>query len=261
MCTTDGCGGSVFGGGDMKILLGLAAALLASPAFAADIPLKAPVAPVYSWAGSYIGLNAGYAWSRFRVKDPTDVTRSVDYADFDFNGSGWFFGLQNGYNWQSGAWVFGYESDLQLARINGDETFRGAIFNVRNQSFDTGVGSDVNWFGTIRLRLGYSFTPTTMIYGTGGFAYGEVRSQLSFLNSAVDTHTHYGYSAGGGIEHKIAPNVSIKAEYLYVNLGNHSNSFLLNGDTFTWRERAELHTARIGVNVQYQGLLDTFFRR
>src|SRR5262245_55708762 len=148
----------------MKILLGLAAALLASPAFAADFPIRAPVAPVYSWAGSYIGLNAGYAWSRFRVKDPTDVTRSVDYADFDFNGSGWFFGLQNGYNWQSGAWVFGYESDLQLARINGDETFLASIFgNTTNKSgtFNTVVGSDINWFGTARLRLGYLVTPGT----------------------------------------------------------------------------------------------------
>jgi|RhiMethySRZTD1v2_1073278.scaffolds.fasta_scaffold330730_2 outer membrane immunogenic protein len=256
----------------MKIILSLAAAFAASPALAADIPVKAPTAPVYSWAGSYMGLNAGYGWGRFKVKDPTEFDSDgpvFRYADFDFNGSGWFFGLQNGYNWQSGAWVFGYESDLQLARINGDKTFRAAIFNFPDNTFDTGVSSDINWFGTIRARLGYLLTPTTMIYGTGGLAYGEVRSQLSFPFTsgaplrfvAVDTHTRYGYSAGGGIEHKIAPNVSVKAEYLYVNLGNHSNSFLIDGDTYTWRERADLHTARIGVNVQYQGLLDTVFRR
>ena len=257
----------------MKILLSLAAVLASFPALAADIPVKAPVAqaPVYSWAGSYLGLNAGYGWSRFKVKDPAvfDGYEVSDFSNFNFNGSGWFFGLQNGYNWQFGAWVFGYESDLQLARINGDKTFRAGIFDVPSGTFDTAVNSDINWFGTFRARLGYSFTPTTMIFATGGFAYGEVRSQLDFPFTrgapsgrvAVDTHTHYGYSAGGGIEHKIAPNVSVKAEYLYVNLGNHNNSFLINGDTFTWRERAELHTVRFGVNVQYQGLLDTVFRR
>jgi outer membrane immunogenic protein len=262
------------GWGNMKIILSLAAAFAASPAFAADIPLKAPVAPapMYSWAGSYMGLNAGYGWGRFKVKDPTEFDDSGDvfrYADFNFNGGGWFFGLQNGYNWQSGAWVFGYESDLQIARIKGDTTFQNAIFNFPDPDFDTAVSSQINWFGTVRLRLGYSVTPATMIYGTGGLAYGEVRSWLNFpfasgVSSgfvAVDTHTRYGYAAGGGFEHKIAPNVSVKAEYLYINLGNHSHSFLIAGDTYTWRERAELHTARIGVNVQYQGLLDTFFRR
>jgi outer membrane immunogenic protein len=260
-------------GGDMKIILSLAAALVASPALAADIPVKAPIAPVYSWAGSYMGLNAGYGWSRFKVKDPTEFDHTgpiFNYANFDFNGGGGFFGLQNGYNWQSGAWVFGYESDLQLARINGDKTFRSSIFfNLPSPTFDTAVSSDINWFGTVRARLGYSVTPATLIYGTGGLAYGEVRSQLffPFTNGApshfvaVDTHTRFGYSAGGGIEHKIAPNVSLKAEYLYVNLGNHSNSFLIDRDTYTWRERVDLHTARIGVNVQYQGLLDTVFRR
>lgn len=249
----------------MKFLLGLTAVFAASPAFAADIPLKAPAAPVYSWAGSYLGLNAGYGWSRFKIKDPA-VVDGDDFSNFNFNGTGWFFGLQNGYNWQYGAWVFGYESDLQLARINGDLTFRNGIFDVPSKTQDTFVSSDINWFGTFRARLGYSFTPTTMLFATGGFAYGEVRSELFFPNGAprsvaVDTHTHFGYSAGGGIEHKIAPNVSVKAEYLYVNLGNHNNSFLIAGDTFTWRERAELHTVRFGVNVQYQGLLDTVFRR
>src|SRR5262245_47030915 len=256
----------------MKILLSLAAALAAFPAFAADIPVKAPAAPapIYSWAGSYLGLNAGYGWSRFKVKDPTVNDGDDVFSNFDFNGSGWFFGLQNGYNWQSGAWVFGFESDLQLARINGDKAFRAGIFDLPSATRDTAVSSDINWFGTIRARLGYSFTPTTMLFATGGFAYGEVRSELfiPFTNGAsssrvvaVDTHTQYGYSAGGGIEHKIAANVSGKAEYLYVNLGNQNNSFLIGGDTFTWRERTELHTARFGVNVQYQGLLDTVFRR
>jgi outer membrane immunogenic protein len=265
------------GGGDMKILVSLTAALVASPAFAADIPLKAPAepAPMYSWAGSYLGLNAGYGWSRFKVKDPTEFDHTgvvFHYDDFSFNGSGWFFGLQNGYNWQSGAWVFGFESDLQLARINGDKNFHASIFgNTTNNSrtFDTDVSSDINWFGTVRARLGYSVTPAMLIYATGGFAYGEVRSQLFFPLAtggftnfvAVDTHTRFGYSAGGGIEHKIAPNVSLKAEYLYVNLGNHSNSFLIANDVYTWRERVDLHTARIGVNVQYQGLIDTVFRR
>jgi outer membrane immunogenic protein len=255
----------------MKIILGLTAALVAFPAFAADIPLKAPAepAPTYSWAGSYLGLNAGYGWSRFKINDPIEVGEEA-FSNFSFNGSGWFFGLQNGYNWQSGAWVFGLESDLQLARINGDTTFRHGFFDVPSGTFDTAVSSDINWFGTIRARLGYSFTPTTMLFATGGFAYGEVRSELFFPFSngapsrfvAVDTHTRYGYSAGGGIEHKIAQNVSVKAEYLFVNLGNHNHSFLIDGETFTWRERTELHTVRFGVNVQYQGLLDTFiFRR
>jgi outer membrane immunogenic protein len=255
-------------------LLGMstfAAVMLGGAAQAADMPLQAP--PVdYSWAGSYVGLNAGYGWGRFKVKEPTEFDASgvvFHYANFNFDNDGWLFGMQNGYNWQSGPWVFGYEADLQIASIDGSITFPAAIFSVPSGTFNTVVDSKLNWFGTFRARLGYSWTPTTLIYGTGGFAYGEVRSQLAFpliggaptSFFALDTHTLYGYAAGGGIEYKIAQNVSLKAEYLYVSLGNKTHSFLIANDTYTWRERVELHTARVGVNVQYQGLLDTIFRR
>ena len=45
----------------------LATSALATPAVAADLPLKAPAPPpvqAVSWTGLYVGGHAGYAWGR-----------------------------------------------------------------------------------------------------------------------------------------------------------------------------------------------------
>jgi outer membrane immunogenic protein len=247
-------------------LLALAAA---SPVVAADIPARGPIAkaPVMvaaapSWAGFYIGINGGFAWSRHRFGDPTefDVTGAIfRYNDFGFDGDGWLVGYQSGYNWQSGNWVYGYESDTQFADIKGDTRFANAIFNVPSGVFHTDVESKLRSFGTVRLRLGHTVTPSSMVYATGGFAYGRIKSTLSFPPSAggpvvftdEDRRYHFGFAAGAGFESKLTQNLSWKAEYLYVDLGRKTHDFLIAGDTYTWRERVQMHVVRAGLNYQF----------
>jgi len=245
------------------------AALVGGPTIAADLPARAPIvkAPVMVaapiWAGSYIGINGGFAWSRHRFGEPTefDLTGAIfHYSDFSFDGDGWLVGYQSGYNWQSGNWVYGYESDTQFSNIKGDTRFPNSIFGTTTgrQDLHTDVESKLRSLGTVRLRLGHTVTPSSMIYATGGFAYGRIESTLSFPPSAGgpvvltddDRRYHFGFAAGAGFESKLTQNLSWKAEYLYVDLGRKTHDFLVGGEIYTWRERMQMHIVRAGLNYQ-----------
>jgi len=166
----------------------------------------------YSWAGPYIGGNLGYNWG--------DITHNVTRPE------GFAGGIQGGYNWQSGALVFGVEGDIQL---NGaDETF--APWKFSNP-----------WFGTVRGRVGYAFN-NVLFYGTGGLAFGGLRGETFGLS---ESHTTAGWTAGVGAEFGFAPNWSAKVEYLYVDLSDTRFSItgLPNGYQFG--------LVRAGVNYHF----------
>src|SRR5258708_1216248 len=108
------------------------ATLIAGPAMAADMPVKAqvykapPPVAVLSWTGFYVGANAGYSWgdwkpsSNFPVFDGTtsffppnsgfiDTWDCASFGPFcaaKANVRGAIGGGQAGYNWQSDKWGF-----------------------------------------------------------------------------------------------------------------------------------------------------------
>jgi outer membrane immunogenic protein len=217
----------------MKLRSGLLALTLTSvvalaSANAADM-YRAPAAggykdgPAYvgvNWSGLYVGVNGGGAWNGGNI-DP----------GFE-SPSGGFGGGQIGYNWQ-GVWhpnlVLGVEADFQGADVSGSTP---TIFGP--------FKSELNWFGTVRGRLGYAFD-RALIYGTGGFAYGEVK------NTFFPTETQTGWVAGGGVEYKLSPAWSAKAEYQFLSLdANDANGAGRLGDAESGR--TEVHTFRVGVN-------------
>src|SRR4030088_1915523 len=140
-----------------------------------------------SGAGPYIGGNLGYAWGSVE-NNPTKP-------------SGFAGGVQAGYNWQSGPWVFGVEGDIQAT--GADDTF--APWKFSNP-----------WFGTVRGRGGYAFN-NILVYGTVGLAFGELRANTFGL---TESHTNVGWTAAIGAEVGITQNWSAKVEYLYVDLAN-----------------------------------------
>lgn len=161
-------------------------------AFAADIrggsaPYYAPPASVYNWAGFYLGANLGYQWG--------------DISNSSASPSGLAGGVQGGYNWQNGQFVFGGETDIQLS--GADDTF--APYKFSNP-----------WFGTLRGRIGYAMN-NILFYGTGGFAYGEVKAESGSLS---EDKTQWGWTLGLGMEVGFTPNWSAKVEYLYMDLGD-----------------------------------------
>lgn len=211
-----------------RLLFGVASLVLAfgTTALAADMPVKTPpAASRWNWSGFYLGLNGGYGWRNGQTLTITDDR--VDSPD-TFVGpkpTGGFGGGQIGYNWQSRNFgpriVLGIEADIQRSDISGS-------FNLLTPKFQNPAygNNKLNYFGTVRGRLGLSFD-NSLIYATGGFAYGNVDQSYTYDNrlgsvvtlSSNDVNT--GYVVGGGIAYKMTPAWSLDVEYQYINLGYH----------------------------------------
>jgi len=202
------------------LALVMATAPLASgAAIAADISrgptpyyYSSPASAGYNWMGPYAGVNVGYAWGK--------ITNSA------VEPNGIVGGLQVGYNWQSGGFVFGGETDIQAS--GADDTF--APYKFSNP-----------WFGTLRGRAGWALN-NILVYGTFGLAYGELKG----LNLALDeSKTHVGWTGGLGMEVGFTPNWSAKIEYLYMDLSNRAYSItgVTNG--------LETNILRFGINYHF----------
>ncbi len=186
-------------------LLGLG---LAGQAAAADLrPRYQPIAqaPVYNafykWRGFYLGINGGGGWGRSHWDgvNPFDV-------------SGGLIGGTIGYNWQFGPTVIGVEGDIGWSGIEGSTTIL----------CPPGCATRNHWLATARGRLGYAFD-RFLPYLTAGLALGDIQATVpGFPAGSV---TSAGWTAGAGIEVGIVSNVSVKAEYLYVDLGDYNCGF------------------------------------
>jgi outer membrane immunogenic protein len=251
----------------------------ASSVQAADIPVKAPRPPAAvvasTWTGFYVGANGGYGLqSRNAVGFSTNDVTPVNFGDATaasrgINGHvsarGWFIGGQAGYNRQFGQRVVaGIEADIQHAEISDRQ--RG-LFTNPNGTFPIAGNASIrlNWFGTVRGRIGVTPIDNLLLYATGGFAYGNVDynlraaevGALALFRTRLSSDTRVGYAAGGGAEYRLLPNVSIKAEYQYIDLGTlRGRSPVVTlaggvptGEVATMRPiSADFHTARVGLN-------------
>ena len=204
----------------MKTVLRAAAmigAFLTTPAAAADLYGKAPAfaaAPFsgYNWNGAYVGVNLGYQWGKV--------------TNWPTTPNGVMGGVQVGYNWQVGQFVFGAEADLQGS--GAEDTF--AAWKFSNP-----------WFGTLRGRAGYAFS-NVLVYGTAGLAFGELRAQTF---GWTESHTSAGWTIGAGAEVGFAPNWTAKLEYLYIDLS--TSQFAITGVSNGY----SASVVRAGVNYHF----------
>ena len=252
------------------LLATVALAALSAPAAAADLatkyPVKAVAVPVFSWTGFYIGANVGYGGDKFNYNayDPAGLVTGIpgfSYADASITSSGFFAGGQIGYNYQfANNVVLGIETDLQWSDIKGE-----VALGVNPLLFPVGVtaGSSIDYFGTIRVRLGYAidrFLP----YITGGLAYGKTSNDVTlnlggFPFGFSDSSTSWGWTIGAGGEFAITNNWTFKAEYLYVDLGDNdidlSGLNALTGFPVTsvvgLSNDSKFHTFKAGVNYKF----------
>lgn len=194
---------------------------LTGVACAADVvqpaPAPAPAAtsgPLYIWAGPYGGAFADYDW---------------DHADgLNKTGNGAGGGVYAGYNWQSGNYVFGVESDLG---------YSGADAAI------AGLKADKGLFGSIRGRLGYNFNPF-LLYATGGVAASE--NKLEDATSS-DSKTSIGWTAGAGVEAPINDKVTARIEYRYSDYG--SKTYDLN--TGPVSSGFDEQSVRAGIGIKF----------
>ena len=228
-----------------------AASTIAGGAFAADLPsrTRAPQpayvapAPLFTWSGLYVGLNAG-GW--------VDATKMAAIGPFagsgKLGGGGFIGGGQIGYNWQTASRVvIGVETDIDY-RSKANVT----------PPYSTSVNSSDGYLGTARVRVGYGMD-RALLYVTGGLAYGNavapnaVYSPFFAGGRSVNNPTfNIGWTAGAGAEFALTNNWSVKGEYLYANLG--SKSLAYNTNAFlptTVSATSAAHTGRVGVNYRF----------
>ena len=297
----------------MKTLLKSATALVAvtaaGSALAADLPRRAappPVftpVPVFTWTGFYAGFNAGYGFGTGDDRAPTVVAVSPGTRLFaagntftsgvlafggERSSDGFVGGGQIGYNYQltpgSGV-VIGVEADAQYADFGRNRNRfafaapAGSTLVPGSLVYNPNGLSGLDYFGTVRGRLGYAFD-RTLVYATGGFAYGSGGGRDFGLPNSSRDDFQTGWTVGGGVEYALPTDsflnffrssaVTLKVEGLYVNLdqGNRNNgAFATNfaGQTYVAggpntllvsglanaRRDTEFAVVRAGVNYKF----------
>jgi outer membrane immunogenic protein len=257
---------------------------LSTSVFAADLPAKAPVykAPVAiapSWTGFYAGLNAGYGWSSnstdYLTLDPLIFIPAQTIGSLPTSLSprmnGFIGGGQIGYNWQLNRAVVGLETDIAYSAMKGDAIY-SMPFNGGNPPMTTTQSNKVTWLGTLRPRLGWLWTPSTLVYATGGLAYGGVKASTNvnvdtpgscpsgnaFCSTGSISKTRVGWTVGGGLETVIAAHWTAKIDYLYFDLGSASYpiistvTFGVGGtEVISASTRFNGHIVRLGLNYKF----------
>jgi outer membrane immunogenic protein len=155
------------------------------------------------------------------------------------NASSWLAGAHAGYNWQQGAMVFGFETDLQGTHLNssmiGGLTHNPLIVPPPAGDFAATMAL-IDWYGTFRGRIGVT-SGQWLFYGTAGAAYGNVSLSSTFTTLGLQTFAQrsdlrFGWVAGVGLEYLLMPNLSLSLGYQYVDLGNLSISSSTTGIVF-----------------------------
>ena len=214
---------------------------------AADLPTRkeapAPVfvPPPFTWTGFYVGLNAGGVWpsgSRSAtIFNPNEGFLSADFpGGLGSESAGFIGGGQAGYNWQTGAFVLGVETDFDGTTISKEIDRVGPAFagigvppGLVGDDLTVHAKASLDWLGTTRARIGFVATPDNrlMIYATGGVAYGGGSSNFSVFDATTGSvwsgnpsSSRVGWVIGGGVEYAFTNNWTIKGEYLYADLGS-----------------------------------------
>jgi outer membrane immunogenic protein len=277
---------------------GLGLLAFAIPAAAADLAPKAPVykapPPIidpWTWTGIYVGLNLGYSWGKSETH--VDYFNSLTLApiipppgsitDADIKLDGWIGGGQIGGNLEiNRSWLIGLEADVQWSGQKGSALFTCAPTGVAflfpcipgatalppgapGQTLS--LDQKLEWFGTLRARLGVLFAPTVVGYVTGGLAYGEIETNGVLVNTPFagpvvttlfsHSETKSGWTLGGGLEGRLWDNWTGKIEYLYMDLGTVSGvvspappGFFLIGAAYS--SRITDNILRVGINYKFR---------
>ena len=259
---------------------------IGAPSVYKALPYKGPAAygtPIeapWTWTGFYVGGTIGYGWG----KSSTDTVFSDPATAgqlFATNGSrkleGAIGGAQGGYNWVAGNMLAGVEADLnysgQRARMRAacpGEVCNPALVGVASDPSVLALsdqGQKLEWFATLRGRLGAAVTPGALAYVTGGLAVGEIMTSGTVfgfdgdgnpVNTIVSSHnTKAGWTVGGGIEGRLAGNWTARLEYLYLDLGTVSTvpTPAANATVATaFNSRVTDNIVRAGLNYKFDTL-------
>jgi len=245
----------------IALLATAAVAVLSAPASAADLPARMPTKapplapPPYNWSGFYVGVNLGGSWGNQdnTLQTVGGVVSSTNSDHID----GVIGGGQIGFNWQYNQWVVGLEADIQGSGQKGDGSFflpgGGVLLVIPSTSIS--YEDKLNWFGTVRGRVGWAFD-RWLPYITGGWAFGhgEINGTTAIGAAATSfsgSKDYSGWTIGGGVEWAFYDQWSAKLEYLYINFGD--------GPTVAVSPALNIASGTLTDNIVRAGLNYKFF--
>lgn len=251
----------------------------ASSAFAADIPVKALPAAPYSWTGCSFGVTAGYGLATAGF-DSTPNGAITDFAQSNGivsqiaaqqasstasqSSGGLTGGAGVSCNVQFDKTVVGLETDinftdLQSSELRGPFPLAPGIATTWENSFRS------KYFGTVRGRLGFAVTPSSLVYVTAGLAYADFGFSTAtdfpgftgFRFEGSDSRLKSGWTAGLGWEAVLSGPWTAKIEYLYVDLGDRTapapQNIALSPFAWTHSARWTENIVRLGLSYKFAG--------
>jgi outer membrane immunogenic protein len=238
---------------------------LLSPALATDLPfVKAPSATpsIYDWSGVYVGTFGGGGLGNHNINNPTGPVAPFSDFSANYSSQGGLAGGEVGYNWQSGNYVVGVESDLFWAGIKGNDSF-----DFNNGAFPgvTAVDADNwRWGGTLRVRGGFA-GDRWMMFFTGGYAFGDIQHTNTAVPAVagfpvVDKFsvTANGLTVGAGFAYALTKNISTKLEYRYYNFmgydrpGSTLTGLTVNGQ-LPYTTNSSFSVVSVGLDFKFGG--------
>ena len=268
----------------------LSIALALSPVAAAEKnrPLDQPgSAAAEGWSGFYVGAFLGYGRGATNLATDAGVPTATSYftaaeniASVEKHGTGSLSegvpvaGIQFGANIQTGAIVFGVEADLGTFRMSQSVGATDFTYPTFAAAYTMRASVETDWLFTLRARAGWTPLPNLLIYATGGLAVTDLTVSNAFRDNAPSdglggtstTDMRFGWTAGGGAELALARNWSLKAEYLYLDLGtatakgtvtcapptpNLCNLVGRDSSPFVTSADLTVHTVRVGLNYRF----------
>lgn len=216
------------------------------------------------WNGLFVGANLGYGMnpnnaSVLPFESTPDGLAYYSPLLIHLQSSGFLGGAQVGYNWtrdnaRFGSILWGIESDLDYAAIGGTNSI---TFTPSPYLLNSSVAQQLNWFGTVRGRLGKVVSNTLLPYVTAGFSFANTEltyaQTLLYYNEPIvdgtysSTQTILNWVAGAGLEYAVSDHFRYKIEYLYLDSGKLG----LDSTYYAIDSNFASNILRLGINYHF----------
>jgi outer membrane immunogenic protein len=242
----------------------------------AATPLMASQA--HAQGGGYVGVSAGYGWSKADVNTSTVFSSTGYFATTSvpaINTAGaqhvkpqsFVGGIDAGYDFTSGNLLFGIAADLSWMDDKKTASTTVTYPCCAPTAFTVTQSMSTKWLATARVRAGYD-VGGAVIYLTGGWAGVKARYSAQFtdtfataLESGTSSKFRSGWVLGGGADIKVDPHWTVQPEFLHADFGHFGApggtltaftpaiSFPTN--TFTHRASLKTNILRVGVHYHF----------
>ena len=200
----------------------------------------------FDWTGYYIGSHIGTSAVSNNWNSASGDLGSNPPFPGNFTSGGLLSGMQFGYNRQVGRWVYGVETDVSLADIEGPARCAVAVFTCNAQ---------IDALGTVTGRIGFAYG-SLLIYGKAGGAWAHERYELvASPGRGLGNYTvqgkgfRLGWTLGAGAEYAFTSNLSARAEYNYLDFDGNVGLFgSAGGENFGLHQN--VHLIKLGLNYK-----------